>query len=124
MKCLLELEISLKDIFGDAPIDLGTYSNTVGVELYKCVTNSLLNEIEQYGFYETFYDAIDDVTDDEDDDDVLDAFIDIAKSEVIDIIKNRNLQITDCHIDYYDNFEITVDIDFEDIWKRFKENRK
>lgn len=124
MKCLLELEISLKDIFGATPINLGTYSDTVEVELHKCVTNSLLNEIEQYGVYETFYDAIDDVTGDEDDDDVLDAFIDMTKCEVIDIIKNHNLQIIDCHINSYNNFEITVDIDFEDIWKRFKENMR
>ena len=120
MKCLVELDISLGDLFSGVSIKLDNYYDKVEIPLYKCIENQLLFDIEQYGIYENFPEAIDKITKDEEDEDVIDAFIEIAKEEVINIIKHHDLKIVDCHVSQYNSFSIVVDINFTRLWKQFK----
>ena len=120
MHCLVDLTISLEDLFGKAPMHVGAYFDSVEVKLYKCIENSLLRDLETYGLYESFDLAIDTVTKDEDDDDVVDAFIDFAKAEILADIKDHKLNVVKCCVNCYGGFDVTFDVDFEGLWKQFK----
>ena len=121
MKCLVELDIPLEDLFSGVSIKLDNYSDKVEISLYKCIENQLLFDIEQYGVYETFYDAIDTVTKDEDNEDVIDGFVSMAKENIIDIIKHHDLKIISCNVNsYHHNFDVVVDINFTRLWNQFK----
>jgi hypothetical protein len=121
MKCLVELDIPLEDLFSGVSIELDNYYDKTAIPLYTCIENQLITEIEQYGAYETFYDAVDTVTKDEDNEDVIDAFVTMAKEKIIDIIKHHDLKIVSCTVNsYHHNFDVVVDINFTRLWKQFK----
>lgn len=121
MKCLVDLDISLGDLFRGVSIELDNYYDKTAIPLYTCIENQLITEIEQYGVYETFYDAIDTVTEDEDNEDVIDAFVVTAKENIINLIKHHDLKIVSCTVNSYrHSFDVVVDINFTRLWKQFK----
>lgn len=121
MKCLVGLDIPLEDLFSGVSIKLDNYYDKVEIPLYKSIENQLLFDIEQYGVYETFYDAFDKVTEDEDDEDVIDAFVVMAKENIINLIKHHDLKIVGCNVNFYHhNFDVVVDINFTRLWKQFR----
>lgn len=121
MKVKTDLVIRIEDIFGHDPIKVSATNKTVSVNLYDCLKESLLNDIEIYGVYETFPDEIDTVIKDEDNDDLVDEFLAYAKEQVINNIKHDNLKILDFHINPYGDFDLVLDINFTRMWKQFKE---
>ena len=119
MECLVDLHIDNDVIFGNNPIKLDDHSGTVTVNLYSAIEEALLGEIEYNGLYETFPDAIDDITEDVEDDNLVENFITYARNKVVSDLQQHKLVIVECRINQFDDFDITVEIDFKQLWEQF-----
>lgn len=124
MKCTVDIRVSLEDLFGYDPIKVSKRNHSISVNLYECIEQSLISDIEMYGLYENFPDAIDKVTKDTDDEELIDEFVAWAKYEVLQDIKDHKLKIVNCNVIHYGDFEVTVDIKFNKLWKQFLEGQK